>query len=59
MSQRQQQRASLILALVGVLLMLATAFTRVDPAVGPALPNRESSRPMPPEGPDAFWMPRA
>jgi hypothetical protein len=59
MSERQQHRASLILALLGVLLMLATVFNRIDPTVGPALPNRESSRPMPPEGPDAFWMPRA
>ena len=55
MTAPQQHRASLLLALAGVTLMLAVALTNLQAQGGPTLPNRESSS----SGQDEFWLPRA
>jgi len=59
MSERQKHRASLVLALFGVALMLAAAMSQTDRTRGHSLPNRESSRPtLHDDGSSDYWMPR-
>lgn len=54
MPDPQRHRVSLLLALFGVMLMLAVAITHVLPA--PTLPNRGVSSS---DQPGEFWMPVA
>lgn len=59
MTERRTHRASLALALVGTLLMLATAVARIEPAMDHSLPHYEAARPFLPDWPRHIMEPRA
>jgi hypothetical protein len=59
MSERRTHRASLAVALLGTLLMLAAAVARIEPATDPSLPHYEAARPFLPDWPRHRMEPRA
>jgi hypothetical protein len=51
MSERRTARISLMIALVGTLLMLAAAVSRLAPSASFILPTHETARPALPDWP--------
>lgn len=59
MSEHKIHRASLALALLGALLMLAVAITGIEPGFDESLPRYDTSRPLLPDWPKHAMEPSA